>query len=417
MFSGLRMQKMELTRQRPTYEEESAMELLSIHSIESERSVLGSLLIDNSFLDDVNLLPSDFSQHSHQLIYETIIGMANDDVPFDVITVFERLGDNNVMVGGLGYLGSLVNNLPTTFNALAYANIVKNKATLRSLARLGSELVQKAHSNEKAESIIDYAQAKILGFDDHTSSDVLTVTELLPAVVDGIDERFQSEDELVGISTGFSDLDKMTLGLNNGDLIIVAGRPSMGKTSLSLNIARHAALSGKSALFFSMEMPSKQLVEKEISAIGLIDYTRIRSGKLEDSDWPRLTTAVGKLNNAPLMIDDSPALTVGQVRSRARRTKKKHGLDLIVIDYLQLMQGSGNNRTEDIAEISRGLKSLAKELNIPVIALSQLNRELEKRGNKRPIMSDLRDSGAIEQDADLIMFVYRDEVYNENSSD
>jgi len=408
---------MQSTDERSLAVNKNDIEWTSIHSVESEQAVLGSLLVDNDLFDDIDIKTNDFSQNSHRLIYEAIISMVNNDVPFDVVTVYERLGDNAMYIGGLSYLGNLVKNLPTTANVLAYATIVKNKSAMRRLARLGSNVVEKAHSNEKAETVIDYAQAEILGLDDSGATEVLTASEILPRVVNGIDERFQNGGDIVGLSTGFSDLDEITLGLCAADLIIIAGRPSMGKTTLATNIARGNALNNRSCLVFSMEMPADQIMNREIAAVGRIELSRLRKGNLEDDDWPRLTTAVGKLNNNKLLIDDSPGLSVAQVRSRARKAKKRHGLDLIVVDYLQLMSGEGENRTLEIEQISKGLKSLAKELHIPVIGLSQLNRDLEKRSNKRPILSDLRQSGAIEQDADLILFVYRDEVYNEDSAD
>jgi len=393
-------------------------DMSAIHSLEAEQSVLGSLLIDDQLFDEVDINVFDFSQTWNRLIYETMTEMSRNEIPFDVVTLSEFMGEENLnLVGGLSYLGSIAKNTPTTANVHAYAKIVKNKSALRRLARLGTNLVQQAHSNEKAETIIDNAQFEVLSLDDDNQSDVLTISEILPGVVDGIDERFQNGGETVGLSTGFCDLDEMTLGFCESDLIIVAGRPSMGKTAFTTNIARHVAIEGKSSLVFSMEMPADQIVNREIAAIGRLNLSKIRKGDLEDEDWPRLTTAVGKLNNIKLLIDDSPSLTVGQVRSRARRAVKKHGVDLIVIDYLQLMKGDGENQTHSIELISKGLKSLAKELKVPVVALSQLNRELEKRSNKRPMMSDLRQSGSIEQDADLILFIYRDEVYNENSTD
>ena len=389
----------------------------NIYSLEAEQSVLGSLLIDDRLFDEVEIKSSDFSQTWNQLIYETMIEMSNNKIPFDVITLSEYMGGKVEQVGGMAYLGRLVNGTPTTANVQAYAKIVKDKSALRRLSRLGSNLVRQAHSNEKAEIIIDEAQAGVLSLDDEGGKNVLNISEILPGVIDALDERFQNGGETVGLSTGFGSFDDITLGLCDSNFIIVAGRPSMGKTTFTTNIARHVAMSGTASLLFSMEMPSDEIVLRETAAIGKIDLTKLRKGNLDDNDWPKLTTAVGKLNNVKFLIDDSPALTVGQVRSRARRAVKKYGVGLIVIDYLQLMIGDGENQTHSIELISKGLKSLAKELKIPVIALSQLNRDLEKRPNKRPMMSDLRQSGAIEQDADLIVFIYRDEVYNKDSAD
>jgi len=726
-----------------------------MHSIESEQAVLGSLLIDNSLLDDLDLVPDDFAHFAHKIIFETMIAMDKEGTPYDVISLYSTLGDKGDEIGGMGYLGKIIIAVAPQ-NASAYAKIIKNKTKLRKLARIGSKLVELAHSRETADSIIDFAQSEVLKLDDQQDTGVMTVNEILPGVIDGIDARFQNGSELSGLSTGFVDIDKKTTGLHPGELIVIAGRPSMGKelsldsdvllstgefkkmcaieigdkvasidgsdsvvygvfpqgkkpvykikfgdgrsveaglehqwevmyrewpsprimtteeiinklkfkrykkrlyiprhtggfgddrniiinpyllgvllgdgglsqgsiilttsydfilnkikphllgvklrkksaieyrlstdkgkenkllngikslglmglrsyekfipeqyltaskesrlelmrglidtdgtvektgpmtytttskvladnfqrlarslgafasmtsrftfytylgerkkgkeaytiyisckhysdfvtlpkkksrtknkerqhnlnidsieyigelecqcisvthprklyltndyicthnTALASNIARHNALTGKTALFFSLEMPNEQLINREIAAIGSINLNHIRSGQLEEHDWPRLTTAVGHLNNTNLLIDDNAALSVNQIRSRSRKAKKKHGLDLIVVDYLQLMEEKGESRTMEIEQISRGLKGLAKELNVPVIALSQLNRELEKRPNKRPMMSDLRQSGAIEQDADLILFVYRDEVYNEDSPD
>jgi len=387
-----------------------------MHSIESECAVLGSLLIDNDIMDELDLKVDDFADTAHRLIFETMIAMGNEGMPYDVISLYSTLGDQGNMIGGIGYLGKLIIAVAPQ-NASAYAKIIKDKAKLRKLARIGSEMVERAHSRGTAVDIIDFAQSEVLALDDDQETNVMTVTEILPIVIDSLDERYQNGGELSGLSTGFTDLDKITTGLHDSDLIIIAGRPAMGKTSLASNILRHNALGGKSALMFSLEMPKDQIVNRELAAIGSIEFSKIRSGKMEDTDWPRMTNAVSQLNQKRFLIDDSPGLTVNQIRSRSRKTKKKHGLDLIVVDYLQLMDGKGDNRTQQIEMISRGLKGLAKELKVPVIALSQLNRSLEQRTNKRPMMSDLRDSGAIEQDADLILFVYRDEVYNEDSPD
>jgi len=387
-----------------------------MHSNESEKAVLGSLLINNEIMDELDLEVDDFANSANRLIFETMIAMGNDGMAYDVISLYSMLGDRGNEIGGMGYLGGMITTVAPQ-NASAYARIVKDKAKLRKVAKIGTEMVERAHSNEKAVEIIDFAQSAVLSLDVAKETEVMTVTELLPGVIDGIDTRFQSGGGLSGLSTGFDDLDEITSGLHDGDLIIIAGRPSMGKTSLASNIARNAALCDKTALFFSLEMPNEQLICREIAAIGSVKLGHIRSGKLEETDWPRLTNSVSQLNQKKFLIDDTSSLTVNQIRSRARRAKKKHGLHLIVVDYMQLMEGNAESRTLEIEQISRGLKGLAKELSVPVIALSQLNRELEKRPNKRPLMADLRQSGAIEQDADLILFVYRDEVYNEDSPD
>ena len=387
-----------------------------MHSIESECAVLGSLLINNEIMDDIDLKPDDFANSANRMIFETMIAMENEGMPYDVISLYSTLGDRGNEIGGMGYLGNIIRAVAPQ-NASAYAKIIKDKAKLRKLARIGSEMVERAHSNETAVDIIDFAQSEVLTLDEEQESNVKTVTELLPGFIDELEARFQNDGELSGLSTGFTDLDKITTGLHDGELIIIAGRPSSGKTSISSNIARYIALGGKSTLFFSLEMPAKQIITREVAAIGGIELNRIRSGNMEETDFSRVASAMSQLNNQHFLIDDRSGLTVNQIRSTSRRTKKQHGLDLIVVDYLQLMDGKGDNRTQQIEMISRGLKGLAKELNVPVIALSQLNRSLEQRTNKRPMMSDLRDSGAIEQDADLILFVYRDEVYNEDSPD
>ena len=385
-------------------------------SVESEQAVLGSLIIDNNLLDELNLNVDDFARQDHKLIFETMLSMSNKRLPFDVISLYSELGDRGQEIGGMGYLGNIVKTT-TPQVAGAYAKIIKNKTKLRKLARIGSEIVEKTHSSETADEIIDFAQSEVLTLDDDQETSAMTVSEILPAVIDGIEERFNNGGEITGLSSGFTDLDKKTSGLQEGDLIIIAGRPSMGKTTLATNIARSIAVDGGSVLMFSLEMPTVQIVNREVAAVGGIEFSHIRNGKMEDHEFNKLSTATTMLNGKSLIIDDSSGLSVNQIRSRSRRVKKKHGLDLIVVDYLQLMANEGESQTHSVELISKGLKNLAKELSVPVIALSQLNRGVDKRDNKRPAMSDLRQSGAIEQDADIILFVYRDEVYNEDSPD
>jgi replicative DNA helicase len=354
--------------------------------------------------------------------------LAEEGQPFDAVTLSEWLTSHNELneAGGLAYLGTLAKNTPTAANIKAYATIVRERSVLRQLIRVSTKIADSAYNPEGRSSadILDTAEKYVFDIAERGSraqSGYLGIKDLLVKAVDRIDTLYQNDSAYTGIPTGFTDFDEMTSGLQNSDLIIVAGRPSMGKTSFAMNLVENAAIKNRSPVaIFSMEMPGEQLVMRMMSSLGRIDQHKIRTGKLDDTDWPRLTSAVGILNDAQIFIDDTPGMTPMEIRARARRIKREHGLGMIVIDYLQLMQGSGHsneNRATEISEISRSLKGLAKELSVPVIALSQLNRSLEQRPNKRPIMSDLRESGAIEQDADVIVFIYRDEVYNEDSPD
>ncbi len=417
---------------QPTPVRDSATAALKMppHSIEAEQAVLGGLMIDNNTWDQVADLvsESDFYRKDHRLIFRAIAMLAEEAQPFDAVTISEWLASHNELdnAGGLAYLGTLASNTPTAANIKAYAGIVRERAVLRQLIQVSTDIANAAYNpaGRTSAEILDEAEKKVFDIAEQGSrgrSGYQTVKDLLVKAVDRIDTLYQNQSAYTGIPTGFTDFDNMTSGLQNSDLIIIAGRPSMGKTSFAMNLVENAAIKNKTPVaVFSMEMPGEQLVMRMMSSLGRIDQHKIRTGKLDEADWPRLTSAVGILNEAPIFIDDTPGLTPMEVRARARRIAREHGLGLIVIDYLQLMQGSsGNNenRATEISEISRALKGLAKELNVPVIALSQLNRSLEQRPNKRPIMSDLRESGAIEQDADLIIFIYRDEVYNEDSPD
>ena len=402
------------------------------HSIEAEQSVLGGLLLDNNAWERIaDLLgEGDFYSADHRMIYRHVVKLVDESRPADVITIAESLERNGELarIGGLPYLSALANNVPTAANIRRYAEIVRERSLMRELARVGTEIAESAYapSGRPAKLLLDEAEAKVLAIAEagkRTSQGFLDLNALVAEVVERIDllhARGDSSD-VTGVATGFTDLDRETSGMQAGDLIIVAGRPSMGKTALALNMAEHVALVEKlPVVIFSMEMSGTQLVMRLIGASGRLDQQRLRSGRLEDSDWPRLTNAIGALTQAPILIDETGALTALELRSRARRAARSFGgrLGLIVIDYLQLMSSSGNeNRATEISEISRSLKALAKELQVPVVALSQLNRSLEQRPNKRPVMSDLRESGAIEQDADVILFIYRDEVYNPDSAD
>jgi replicative DNA helicase len=402
------------------------------HSLEAEQSVLGGLLLDNEAADKVGdvLADADFYSEAHRLIYQHILRLVADGKPADVVTVSESLTSSQKLdyVGGLAYLGLLVGNVPTAANIRHYAQIVRDRSILRQLAATAGDIADAAYNplGRSAKEVLDQAEAKVLHIAEQGSrgaQQVVTIGALLAGVVDRIEVLYNRDDpsDVTGVPTGFSDLDRMTSGMQPGDLVVVAGRPSMGKTSLALNIGEHVALAaGLPVVVFSMEMGASQLALRLIGSVGRLDQHKLRTGRLAAEDWEKLTGALGRLNEAPILIDETPALNAIEVRSRARRLMKTYGkLGLVIVDYLQLMQAStsGENRATEISEISRSMKSLAKELKVPVMALSQLNRSLEQRPNKRPVMSDLRESGAIEQDADVILFIYRDEVYNPETQD
>ncbi len=399
------------------------------HSVEAEQAVLGGLMLDNAVWDTVaeKLIDEDFFRHEHQLIFRVMFMQTEANKPLDVVTLVEALDSRGELdaCGGIDYLSDLASNARGSANIGAYADIIAERAKLRKLIRVAYEIAESGYNpaGAKADDVLDVAEQKVFQIADDRPKDggPQAINPLLQAAVGRIDELFRSDGALTGLPTGYKDLDEKTSGLQKSDLIIVAGRPSMGKTSFAMNLAENALLlSNKPVLVFSLEMPAESLVFRMLSSIGRIDQKRLRTGKLEDEDWPKLTAAVSKLKDKPLLIDDSVGLSPMEMRSRARRVVREHGpLGLVVVDYLQLMQikGFGDNRVGEISEISRSLKTLAREFECPVIALSQLNRSLEQRPNKRPVMSDLRESGAIEQDADIIAFVYRDEVYNEDTPD
>ncbi len=399
------------------------------HSVEAEQSVIGGLLLSADGWDTVADLVSagDFYRPDHRLIFRQIATLAEAGQPIDVITLADRLEAMGELeaAGGAAYLAELAGNTPSASNIHAYARVVRERASLRSLIETAQEIADSGFNpgGRSAEELIDEAERLIMQISDRGPKSGVPegISPLLKRALARIDELFHSGGDITGLSTGFADLDQKTSGLQPSDLVIVAGRPSMGKTSFAMNMVEHAILNQqRPVLVFSMEMPADQLLIRMLSSQGRIDQSRIRNGRLEQEDWPKLTTAVNKLKDAPLFIDDTPALTPTEVRSRARRIMRDHGeLGLIVVDYLQLMRvaGASEGRTAEISEISRSLKAIAKEFGCPMLALSQLNRALEQRPNKRPVNSDLRESGAIEQDADLIMFIYRDEVYHEDSPD
>jgi len=415
------------------YDRDYAVEALKVppNSIQAEQSVLGGLMLDNQTWDSVSDIVAevDFYRRSHQLIFRIIGNLASKQTPFDVITISEQLKAIGELenAGGLAYLAVMAKDTPSAANIATYAAIVRDRSVLRQLIHIGTDISDSAFNREGRETteLIENAERQVFQIAEQLqrgeASGFKPIRSLLARAVDKIELMFEQGNAITGASTGFSDFDALTSGLQPADLIIVAGRPSMGKTTIAMNMAENVAIKTKQPVaVFSMEMPGDSLAMRMMSSLGRIDQHKIRSGRLEDDDWPRLTSAMSLLAETKLFIDDTPALTPTEVRSRARRLMREHGqLGLIVLDYLQLMQSptSGENRVQQISDISRGLKALAKELNVPVVALSQLNRNLEQRPNKRPVMSDLRESGAIEQDADLIVFVYRDEVYNEDSPD
>ncbi|MDC6477247.1 replicative DNA helicase [Methylophilaceae bacterium] len=404
------------------------------HSIEAEQSILGGLLIENKAIDRIagQVSASDFYRNDHRIIFTHISKLIDNNDPADIVTVAESLEQNAELtkVGGVAYLSLVAENTPTASNISGYAKIVRERSIMRNLVEVGSDIVESAFSpqGKDAQQLLDESESKIFQIADAGTSEKLgfiDIKELLPKAAQRIDDLYQLDDPngVTGVPSGYSDLDQKTAGLQPGDLIIIAGRPSMGKTSLALNIAEHVGMeAGLPVAIFSMEMGAAQLTMRLLGSVGKLDQHKMRIGQLEDEDWPKLTNALGVLNEAPIFIDEGSALNSYEVRARARRLHRQQGkLGLIVIDYIQLMSSaneqSNENRATEVSEISRSLKALAKELNVPVVALSQLNRSVESRPDKRPMMSDLRESGAIEQDADVIMFIYRDEVYNPETAE
>lgn len=398
------------------------------HSLEAEQSVLGALMLDHRAVDQIvdRISSEDFYRDDHRLIFGAILKLANQNQPFDVLTVAEVLKSQekiSALQNGEAYLYELAQNTPTAANITAYADIVREKSIFRQLIHVGTDVTDSVYNPDGKDSkeLLDQAERLIFQISEQQQhgSGPVNITDILTKATDRLDHLYHTKGAITGVSTGFTDFDEMTSGLQAGDMVVVAGRPSMGKTTFAMNIAEYAAIKQeKPVMVFSLEMPADHLALRMISSLGRIDQHKVRTGQLADSDWPRVTSAVSVLSESKMYIDDTPAISPMDLRARARRVARKHnGISLIVIDYLQLMtiHGSKENRTNEISEISRSLKAIAKEFNVPVIALSQLNRGLEQRTDKRPVMSDLRESGAIEQDADLITFIYRDEVYNEDS--
>ncbi|TDP74234.1 replicative DNA helicase [Roseateles toxinivorans] len=399
------------------------------HSVEAEQSVLGGLLLDNSAWDRAGDLvtESDFYRYEHRTIFAAIGGLINGSKPADVVTVYEQLQSLGKAdeCGGLTYLNALAQSVPSAANLRRYAEIVRERAILRKLISASDEIATKAFNPQgtPVNTILDEAEAQIFRIGEEgtrTKQGFLSMDKLVIELLDRVNELAENgAEEVTGVRTGFYDLDRMTAGLQPGDLIVLAARPSMGKTAFAINIGENVAINeGLPVVIFSMEMGAAQLALRMVGSIGRIDQSHLRTGALRDDEWSRLAEAVDKLSKSSIFIDESPGLSPSEVRARARRQSRQCGkLGLIIIDYLQLMSGSGGNeenRATVIGEISRGLKALAKELKCPVIALSQLNRSVETRPDKRPMMSDLRESGAIEQDADIIMFIYRDEYYTKD---
>ncbi len=390
-------------------------------NVEAEQAVLGTILIqDQSLVKIVEILSADdFYRDSHKIIYEAMVSLFEKREPHDLITVNSLLSDQNKLerVGGTAYLASLTDVIPFTGTLVHHAHIIREKSILRRLIQTSSEVASRCYeAQDDIETLVDKAEKTIFEIAQaRRKQGFEAMSKIVPKAFDRITKLSERKEHITGIATGYTELDRMTAGLQPSDLIILAGRPSMGKTALAMNIVQHVAASDKIPVaVFSLEMSMEQLALRMLCSLGRIDSQRIRTGRLRESDWPNLTRATGYLSEAPIFIDDSAGVSVLEMRAKARRLSSEHDLGLIVVDYLQLMQGKPGieNRVQEISDISRSLKAMAKELDVPVIALSQLNRTVETRPNKRPQLSDLRESGAIEQDADVIMFIYRDEVYN-----
>lgn len=394
-------------------------------NLEAERAVLGAILMDNDALFTVMevLIPSDFHQPSHRLLFSTMLDLSERGEPIDIVTLANRLrtGGNMDKAGGPDYLPTLADEVPTSAGVGNYAKIVKEKSVLRHLIEASTEIVQDCFDSAgEVDELIDEAERRIFAISEQRiRTGFLSMKEIVKSSFKTIESLYEKKEHITGIASGFADIDDLTSGFQPSDLVIIAGRPSMGKTAFALNIAQQAALKAKKTVaIFSLEMAKEQLVMRMLCSEARIDAHRLRSGFLGTTDWPKLSTAAGRLAEASIFIDDTPAISSMEMRAKARRLKAEKGLDLIIVDYLQLMSGRrSDNREQEISEISRSCKALAKELSVPVLALSQLNRGVESRQDKRPILADLRESGAIEQDADVIIFIYRDEVYNKETMD
>lgn len=388
-------------------------------SIESETAVLGSCLVNEKVIYEIEdqISPDEFSLKKHQIIMKAIIAVKDCGEPVDVVTVTKQLGKKLDEIGGVQYLVQLSESVPTTKNVDFYASTVREKAELRKALQMATELASTAQETQDAQEIREGAERLIRAIEGgQKSSDFTSIRDVLSTAFERLETRFGHAGEVTGIPSGYPDLDAKTAGFQRSDLIILAARPAVGKTAFALNVAQNVAVKeGVTVAIFSLEMGKEQLVDRMLCADANIDASRLRTGMLNEDDWPKLTISVGNLSEAPIFIDDTAGITLAQIRSKCRRLKERQGLGLVLIDYLQLIQGKGENRQQVVSEITRGLKLMARELNVPVIALSQLSRSVEQRADKRPMMSDLRESGSIEQDADIVAFLYRDEYYNPES--
>ncbi|HBF0572292.1 TPA: replicative DNA helicase [Clostridioides difficile] len=394
------------------------------HSVESEQSILGSILLDKDAIITVTetIKPDDLYKEAHKIIYECMITLSNKGEPIDLITLTEELRKQGHLndIGGISYITSLSTIVPTTSNVKYYADIVKEKSVLRKLIKASNEIINLGYSGAtKIEDVLEQAEKSIFDISqEKTSDDFKSINLVLMDAYDMIEKLYTNKSDVTGITTGFKDLNKKINGLQRTDLILIAARPAMGKTAFSLNLVQNAALKGDASVaVFSLEMSKEQLVQRMLSSQSSVELKKIKTGTLNDNDWPRIIDAMAVLSDAKIHIDDTPGIKISELRSKCRKLKIEKGLDLVLIDYLQLMEGEGNNesRQQEISKISRSLKILAKELNCPVVALSQLSRAPEQRADHRPMLSDLRESGAIEQDADIVMFLYRDEYYHADS--
>ncbi|MDS0527910.1 replicative DNA helicase [Clostridium sp. SHJSY1] len=395
------------------------------HSIEAEQSVIGSMIIDKNAIAEVTgkLVENDFYREGHKIIYKAIFEMFKEDMAVDLVTLLEYLKSNDQLenAGGVTYITEVSSSVPTTANLSSYIKIVEDKSLLRKLIKASTKIIEDSYNKQgEVEAVLDQAEKKIFDIaEKKTTNDFESLSVVLERGFIEIERLFNNKGEVTGVSSGIKDLDEKTSGFQKGDMVLIAARPSMGKTTFALNIAEHAALrSGKSVVIFSLEMPKQQLAYKLLCSEANVDMLSLRTGELDDRDWENIARATGPLSKAKIYIDDTAGVSVMEMRSKCRRIKMEHGIDLILIDYLQLMSGSSTeNRQQEVSEISRSIKALAKEMECPVIALSQLSRAPEQRADHRPMLSDLRESGSIEQDADVVMFLYRDEYYNKESDD
>lgn len=394
------------------------------HSVESEQSILGSILLDKDAIITVaeTITPTDFYKDAHRIIYESMMALNNKNEPIDMVTLTDELRKRGYLddIGGVTYLTSLSTIVPTTSNVKYYADIVKEKSVLRQLIKASNDIINLGYgSGESAENVLDFAEKKIFDISqERTNDDFKPINQVLMDTYDMIESIYSNKSDVTGVTTGFKDLNKKINGLQRTDLILVAARPAMGKTAFALNLVQNAAIKGNASVaVFSLEMSKEQLAQRMIAAQSNVELKKMKTGTLNDADWPRIISAMAVMSDAKIFIDDTPGIKINELRSKCRKLKMEQGLDLVMIDYLQLMESDSKNesRQQEISKISRSLKILAKELDCPVVALSQLSRAPEQRADHRPVLSDLRESGAIEQDADIVMFLYRDEYYHSDS--